>query len=103
MQIAAADPMVITADELPQKAIDEERETYRKQALNEGKPEAVVDKIVEGRIKKYQQEVCLLLQPFIKDQDQTVGDMLTATASKVGENIGVRRFVRYRLGDDGIA
>lgn len=100
MQIAAANPQVISADELPQEAIDEERDTLRKQALNEGKPEAVVEKIVEGRIKKYQQEACLLLQPFIKDQDRTVGDLLTATASKVGENITISRFVRFRLGDD---
>lgn len=103
MQIAAANPQVITAEELPQEAIDEERDTLRKQAQNEGKPEAVVEKIVEGRIRKFQQEVCLLLQPFIKDQDRTVGDLLTATASKVGENITVSRFVRFRLGDDSSA
>lgn len=103
MQVAAANPEVISAEELSQDAIDEERDTLRKQALNEGKPEAVVEKIVEGRIKKFQQEACLLLQPFIKDQDRTVGDLLTATASKVGENITISRFVRFRLGDDATA
>jgi elongation factor Ts len=103
MQVAAASPLVVAPEDLPAATVEQEREVYRKQAQNEGKPEQVVDKIVEGRIRKYQQEVCLLLQPYIKDQDQTVSDLLTATVAKLGENISVRRFVRFRLGDDGSA
>ena len=83
--------------------VEQERELYRKQALNEGKPEQVIEKIVDGRIRKYRQEVCLLLQPYIKDQDQTVTDLLTATVAKLGENISVKRFVRFRLGEDDSA
>lgn len=100
MQVAAAGPLVVAPEELSEDLLKGEREIYRQQALNEGKPEAVVDKIVEGRIKKYQQEVCLLLQPYIKDQDKTVADLVTETVAKLGENISVRRFARFRLGED---
>jgi elongation factor Ts len=100
MQVAAAAPLVVTPEQLKESDLEVEREIYRKQALNEGKPAAVVDKIVDGRIKKYQQEVCLLLQPYIKDQDKTVSDLVTAVVAKLGENIVVRRFSRFRLGED---
>jgi elongation factor Ts len=103
MQVAAASPLVVRAEDLPENLVEQERELYRKQAKNEGKPDQVVEKIVDGRVRKYQQEVCLLLQPYIKDQDQTVSDLLTATVAKLGENISVRRFVRFRLGEDGSA
>jgi elongation factor Ts len=103
MQVAAANPLVVVPEELPEDVVTREREIYRQQALNEGKPEQVVGKIVDGRIKKYQQEVCLLLQPYIKDQDKTVSEVVTEAVSKLGENITVRRFTRFRLGEDGTA
>jgi elongation factor Ts len=103
MQVAAAGPLVVSPEELPALLLEQEREVFKNQALNEGKPEQVVEKIVEGRIKKYQQEVCLLLQPFIKDQDRTVGDLITDAVAQLGENISIRRFVRFRLGEDGTA
>jgi elongation factor Ts len=101
--VAAAGPLVVSPEELPAKLLEQEREVFKNLALNEGKPEKVVEKIVEGRIKKYQQEVCLLLQPFIKDQDRTVGDLITDTVAQLGENISIRRFARFRLGEDGTA
>jgi elongation factor Ts len=100
MQVAAAHPLVVVPEELKASDLEGEREVYRKQAENEGKPAAVVEKIVEGKIKKYQQEVCLLLQPYIKDQDKTVTDLITSVVAKLGENISVRRFARFRLGED---
>jgi elongation factor Ts len=100
MQVAAATPLVVAPEELKEADLEAEREIYRKQAQNEGKPAAVVEKIVDGKIKKYQQEVCLLLQPYIKDQDKTVSDLLTSVVAKLGENIAVRRFARFRLGED---
>jgi len=100
MQVAAANPMVVVPEELKASDLESEREVFRKQAENEGKPAAVVEKIVEGRIKKYQQEVCLVLQPYIKDQDKTVTDLVTSVVAKLGENISVRRFARFRLGED---
>jgi elongation factor Ts len=103
MQVAAAGPLVVSPEELPAELLEQEREVFKNQALNEGKPEQVVEKIIEGRIKKYQQEVCLLLQPFIKDQDRTVGDLITDTVAQLGENISIRRFARFRLGEDGTA
>lgn len=101
MQVAAASPLVVTPEQLPAHVLETERDVYRNQAKNEGKPDAVVEKIVEGRVKKYHQEVCLLLQPYIKDQDRTVADLVTETVAKLGENITVKRFARFRLGEDG--
>jgi elongation factor Ts len=103
MQVAAASPLVVAPENLPADLVEREREIYRQQALNEGKPEQVVGKIVDGRVKKFQQEVCLLLQPYIKDQDKTVTDIVTEAVSKLGENITVKRFTRFRLGEDGTA
>jgi elongation factor Ts len=99
MQVAAASPLVVERGDLDPKLVESEREIYRTQALNEGKPEKVVDKIVEGRIEKYYQEVVLLDQPFIKDQDLTVNNLLTNAIGRMGENIKIKRFVRYRLGE----
>jgi len=101
MQVAAASPLVVEPTELPESLMESEREVYRVQAQNEGKPEHVVEKIVEGRIKKYQQETCLILQPYIKDQDRSVSDLINHTIAKLGENISVRRFARFRLGENG--
>ncbi|MEE9555528.1 MAG: translation elongation factor Ts [candidate division Zixibacteria bacterium] len=99
MQVAAANPLVVERDQLDQTALEKEKEIYRTQALNDGKPEKVVEKIVEGRLSKYYQEVVLLEQPFVKDQDMTVKDLLNSAVSKMGENIIVKRFVRFRMGE----
>ena len=99
MQIAAANPTYVTRDEVDTKELDHEREVLRVQALEEGKPEKIVEKMVEGRIEKYYKEVCLLEQPFIKDTDQNIEDFVKAQIAKVGENISIRRFVRYQLGE----
>lgn len=99
MQIAAAKPEYIRREEVPQEAIEKEREILRAQALNEGKPEKIVDKMVEGRIEKYYKEICLLEQPFIKDPDKTVQHVVNEIIAKIGEKIDVRRFSRYEMGE----
>jgi len=99
MQIAAANPVFVRKEDVTQEDIDKEREVLRNQALNEGKPEKIVDKMVEGRIAKYYKEVCLLEQPFIKDPDMTIGDLLQSKIAKIGENISIRRFSRYEVGE----
>ncbi len=99
MQIAAANPLVILREQLDPSIIEKEGEIYRMQSINEGKPEKILDKIVQGRLEKFYQEVVLLEQPFIKDQDITIKDLLTTAIAKLGENIVVKRFTRYRLGE----
>ena len=99
MQIAAANPLVIERGQIDPAMLEKEQEIYRTQALNEGKPEKVIDKIVEGRLSKYYQEVVLLEQPFIKEQDMSVKNLLHNAIGKLGENIVVKRFVRYRMGE----
>ncbi len=99
MQIAAAKPEFVSKEEVPAEALEKEREILRAQALNEGKPEKIVDKMVAGRIEKYYKEVCLLEQPFIKDTNLTIQQLLTEKIAKIGENINVRRFTRYELGE----
>jgi elongation factor Ts len=99
MHIAAAKPLYISAEDIPEDVLEEEREIYRERALKEGKPEKVVDKIVEGRLQKYYEEVCLLDQPFVKDQEITVGELIRRTIAAVGENVVVRRFVRFQIGE----
>ncbi len=99
MQVAAANPLVVERSQIDPKLIESEREIYKTQALNEGKPEKILDKIVEGRLEKYYQEVVLLEQPFIKDQDVTIKNLVTDTIGKIGENIVIKRFARYRLGE----
>jgi elongation factor Ts len=99
MQVAASNPLFVRREEVDPQVIAKEREIYRAQALNEGKPEKIVEKMVEGRIEKYYKEICLLEQPFIKDPDKTVTDMLTALIAKIGENISIRRFVRFEKGE----
>ena len=90
---------MVERGQLDPAQVEKERDIYKTQALNEGKPEKVVEKIVDGRMEKYFQEVVLLDQPFIKDQDLTVKDLLTNAVGKMGENIIIKRFVRYRLGE----
>ena len=99
MQIAASRPEYIKKEDVPEDVLNKEREILRAQALNEGKPEKIVDKMVEGRIEKFYKEVCLLEQPFIKDNDKTVGQLISEAIAEIGENIQVRRFVRYELGE----
>mgnify|MGYP000250298938 CR=1 FL=1 len=99
MQIAAANPQYVRREEVPSEVVEKEREILKAQAMNEGKPEKIVDKIVEGRLEKFYKEVCLLEQPFIKDPDKTVQDVLTEKIAVIGENINIRRFVRFEKGE----
>jgi elongation factor Ts len=99
LQIAASNPLYVKKEEVPQAEIEKEKEILRKQALNEGKPEKIVDKMVEGRIEKYYKEVCLLEQPFVKNPDITIGSLLNEKIAKIGENLSVRRFVRFEVGE----
>jgi len=99
MQIAAADPQFIRKEEVTQAALDREREIQKARALAEGKPEKMVDKIVEGRLAKFFEEVCLYEQPFIKENTTTVADLIKTKIAKLGENIAVSRFVRFKVGD----
>ncbi|WP_010252267.1 translation elongation factor Ts [Acetivibrio cellulolyticus] len=99
MQIAAAKPEYVRREEVPSENIEKEKEILRAQALNEGKPEKIVDKMVEGRIDKFYKEICLLEQPFVKDPDKTIQQLLTEKIAKIGENISIRRFVRFEKGE----
>ncbi len=99
MQIAASDPRFIRKEDVTEDVLAKEREIYAEQARATGKPENVLDKIVDGRMTKYYAEACLLEQPFVKDTAITVRDHIAAHIQKIGENIQVRRFVRYRLGE----
>lgn len=99
MQVAASNPQYVSRKEVPAEVIEHEKEVLKQQAVNEGKPEEIAHKMVEGRIKKYYTEVCLLEQPFIKDPDKSVQDLLNDLITKIGENIKVRRFTRYEVGE----
>lgn len=99
MQIAAANPKFLSREEVSQDELDKEKEILRNQALNEGKPEKIVDKMVEGRMNKYYEENCLMEQVFVKDQDKTITTLLNEKISAIGEKISIRRFVRYELGE----
>ncbi|WP_432400509.1 translation elongation factor Ts [Wukongibacter sp. M2B1] len=99
MQVAASNPQYVRREEVPTEVIEKEKEILRSQALNEGKPEKIVDKMVVGRIEKYYKEVCLLEQPFIKNPDITIQDLLNEKIAKIGENLNIRRFVRYEVGE----
>jgi len=99
MHIAASKPEYIRREEVPTDRLEKEREILRAQALNEGKPEKIVEKMVEGRIDKYYKEVCLLEQPWVKDPDKTIQQLLNEKIATIGENINVRRFVRFERGE----
>jgi elongation factor Ts len=99
MQVAASNPLYVRREEVDPNIIEKEREIYKAQALNEGKPEKIIEKMVAGRIEKYYKEICLLEQPFIRDTDKTVQDILSALIAKIGENISIRRFVRFERGE----
>ena len=98
MQIAAADPQFIRKEDVTPAALEREKDIHRARALTEGKPEKMVDKIVEGRMNKYYEEVCLYEQPFIKENTVTIGDLVKQKIAKLGENIQVARFVRMKVG-----
>ena len=99
LQIAASNPLFINKEEVPTEALDKEKEILRVQVLNEGKPEKIVDRMVEGRIEKYYKEVCLMEQPFVKNPDITVATLLNEATLASGEKISVRRFVRFERGE----
>lgn len=99
MHIAAIGPKYVRREEVPADIVEKEKETLKAQALNEGKPAAVVEKMVEGRLNKFFAEICLLEQPFVKDPDITVGELLTNLVAKIGENIVIRRFARFERGE----
>lgn len=99
MQIAASNPLVLKREDLSPEAVDREKEIYRNQALNEGKKEGIIERIVNGKLEKFYREVCLLEQPYIKDEDKKVQDLLDESIAKLGENISIGRFARFRLGE----
>lgn len=99
MQIAAASPEFVRIEEVPTENVENEKEILRVQALNEGKPAAIIEKMVEGRVKKYYKDVCLMEQEFVKDSEKTIKDLITEATLKIGEKINIRRFVRYQMGE----
>jgi elongation factor Ts len=102
MQVAAADPQFVRKEDVTEGALAKEREIQRARAINEGKPEKMADKIVEGRMNKYFEEVCLYEQPFIKENTTTIGEVIKTKIAKLGENISVSRFVRFKVGDSAV-
>lgn len=103
LQIAAGAPRYIRADQIPEAELEHEREIARRRALEEGKPENVVDRVVEGRLEKYKEEICLLQQPYIRDETVTVEKLLLQNVAALGENIVIRRFVRWEVGESTTA
>jgi elongation factor Ts len=99
MHIAASNPLGIKPEDVPEEIIENEKRIYRAQALEMGKPENILDKIVEGKLKKFYQENCLLNQPFVRDPDISIADLMTDLIAKIGENITIKRFVRYQIGE----
>jgi len=99
MHIASAAPIAVSSDQIPAETVERERRIFTEQVAAEGKPENIRAKIVDGKLKRYFSEVCLLDQPFVKDDKQTVGDLVKAMSGKTGENIQVRRFARFQLGE----
>ncbi len=99
MHIAAANPKYVNSSEVPASVLNQEKEILKKQAMEEGKPAAIAEKMMEGRIKKYYQDYCLMDQPFVKDNSKTIADVVNETIAFVGEKITIRRFVRYEMGE----
>ncbi len=102
MQVAAANPRYLKREEVPAEIVEQERSIFKNQAAESGKPEKVIEKIVTGKVEKFFGEVCLLEQSFIKDPDKKVADLVTDAVSKMGENLVVRRFARFQLGDESV-
>ena len=99
MQIAASNPLYLEPAEVPANVIENEKEILRAQALAEGKPEKIIDKMVEGRIQKYYKEFCLVEQPFVKDPDKSIKELVSEKIGEIGEKISIRRFTRYEMGE----
>ena len=99
LQIAAANPSYVTVDEVPADVIEKEKEILRAQAIEEGKPEKIIEKMVEGRIKTFYNDNCLLCQKFVKDPDKTIEQIVTEATATIGEKISIRRFVRFEMGE----
>ncbi len=99
MHIAASNPLYVRREDVSEEALNKEKEILRNQALNEGKPEKIIEKMVEGRMSKFYEEFCLLEQPFIKDPDKKIQELLNEKISQIGENISIRRFARFGLGE----
>lgn len=99
MQIAAASPKYVRIDEVPAEEVEKEKEILRAQALNEGKPAAIVEKMIEGRVKKFYQDVCLMEQAYVKDNSLTITQYMNEMTLKIGEKLSIRRFVRYQMGE----
>ena len=99
MHIAATNPSYLKREEVPTAELEHEQAVLAEQARNEGKPEKIIEKMVAGRIEKYSKEVCVMEQPFVKDPDKTISDLITESIAKIGENISIRRFTRYQLGE----
>ncbi len=100
MHVAAANPLYLRSEDIPAEALEREKEIYRSQASQEGKPEKIWEKIMEGKLKKYYEDVCFLEQKFVKNQDITIGTLVKDMMAKTGENIIVRRFARFQLGEE---
>jgi elongation factor Ts len=100
MHIAASNPLCVRPDEIDEDVLDREKEIYRSQLREEKKPEKIWDKIIEGKLKKYYEDVCLVEQKFVKNQDITVGTLISNMIAKTGENIVIRRFARFQLGEE---
>jgi elongation factor Ts len=101
LHIAASAPLYVLKEDVPEEVINKEKDIYKKQALNEGKPESIVDKIAEGRLNKYYQENCLMEQLYVKNNDITISDLIKENIALIGENMVIKRFVRYVLGETG--
>ena len=99
MHIAASNPQYVSVEDVPAEVVEKEKAILKAQAINEGKPEKIVDKIVDGRISKYFEEICLLEQAFVKDPDKKVKDVVTEMIATIGEKISIRRFARYERGE----
>ena len=99
MHIAASNPAGLNPEDVDPAVIEKEREIYRAQMLEEGKPENIIDKIVEGKVEKFYKEVCLMSQNYVKDPQVTIADLLKETIGKIGENIQIRRFARFQIGE----
>ena len=99
MQIAASAPLFVKREDVDQATIDSEMEIYRAQAKDQGKPDNIIDRIAAGKLDKFYSEICLMEQPFVKDPDKTIENLLTETIAKLGENISIRRFTRFKVGE----
>lgn len=99
MQIAAMSPQYVSSEEIPEDILEKEKEIYREQMKNENKPDNIVEKIIQGKLKKFYSEVCLLNQKFFRDDSKSIEDLVTEHIHKIGENIIIKRFVRYQVGD----